>query len=325
MEALEGFFEFDDGGDDVAGLMSELTAVNPAFDLTPRTIVATPREDYFYSDHHPDPNVEVKKRPQQVEREVVEASLEDKTVDELHQMVRDLDLTHEIFLGRGSVLAHDRTVLRQVLAGCIVEEREEEKRALHGVAEEDDVGGSGQRTYRPTQNVVDAWLKLSADPWPEDAPPAPETDAEALDPDGPFGMVALGAEVKECTDDPDKGRGAFATRDIPARAFLGVYWGERLTFRQVIWGGAHSAIVCMSRRAASERVHHQILSSRSQEHPSYAQLMLAPCRVAERASPSCSRRAATATADGGGIGGAAGATVPYRCAHVRGRRSHGGV
>ena len=285
MEALEGFFEFDDGGDDVAGLMSELTAVNPAFDLTPRTIVATPREDYFYSDHHPDPNVEVKKRPQQVEREVVEASLEDKTVDELHQMVRDLDLTHEIFLGRGSVLAHDRTVLRQVLAGCIVEEREEEKRALHGVAEEDDVGGSGQRTYRPTQNVVDAWLKLSADPWPEDAPPAPETDAEALDPDGPFGMVALGAEVKECTDDPDKGRGAFATRDIPARAFLGVYWGERLTFRQVIWGGAHSAIVCMSRRAASERVHHQILSSRSQEHPSYAQLMLAPCRVAERASP----------------------------------------
>ena len=88
-------------------------------------------------------------------------------------------------------------------------------------------------TNEDSPDVVDAWLRCTADPWPEAEQRAPpRDDAEALDPDGPWSLAACGAEVRLCFDDPGKGRGAFATRAMTAGRVVGVYAGERLTQRQ---------------------------------------------------------------------------------------------
>jgi hypothetical protein len=80
--------------------------------------------------------------------------------------------------------------------------------------------------------VLDAWLSSTADTWPEDAPgPPPSSSAEALDPIGVWGMEARGVEVRACAD-AAKGMGCFATRDVAAGAFVGLYWGEALTKRE---------------------------------------------------------------------------------------------
>lgn len=72
-----------------------------------------------------------------------------------------------------------------------------------------------------------------ADEWCPSWPHAPTTSAEALDPHGPWSAAACGIEVRDCVEDRSKGKGAFATKDIPIHSLIGVYWGERLTQRQL--------------------------------------------------------------------------------------------
>ena len=78
---------------------------------------------------------------------------------------------------------------------------------------------------------IDMRLRASADTWPTHLEPAPVTTESVLDSNGRFGPEARGIEVRMC-DDERKGLGAFATRNIPAQAVAGVYWGEQLTARQ---------------------------------------------------------------------------------------------
>ena len=77
-------------------------------------------------------------------------------------------------------------------------------------------------------------LRGQADPWPDDAQTAaaPETDAEVLDPSGLWSPDSCGVEIRACSDDADKGLGAFATRPMAQGRVVGVYWGERLTQRE---------------------------------------------------------------------------------------------
>ncbi len=51
----------------------------------------------------------------------------------------------------------------------------------------------------------------------------------ALDAHGPFGQAARGVEVRPCTDNPSKGLGVFAIRELLTGALVGLYWGEWLT------------------------------------------------------------------------------------------------
>mmetsp|Transcript_825 Transcript_825/g.2268 ORF Transcript_825/g.2268 Transcript_825/m.2268 type:complete len:324 (-) Transcript_825:11-982(-) len=82
-------------------------------------------------------------------------------------------------------------------------------------------------------DTVDAWLSVNASPWPADEPrPPPQGVAQALAADGPWGAAACGVEVRLCRDDPGKGRGAFATREIRGGMVVGVYAGEELTQRE---------------------------------------------------------------------------------------------
>lgn len=89
-----------------------------------------------------------------------------------------------------------------------------------------------------SKETVDAWLQCTADLWPvgeERAQPNCSNVAElaqVLQPDGAWGLAACGAEVKQCTDAPQKGRGAFATRRILAGRVVGVYAGELLNQRE---------------------------------------------------------------------------------------------
>ena len=81
---------------------------------------------------------------------------------------------------------------------------------------------------------MDVWTTISADSWPEDVPPAPESERErhgVFDGERPFGIHAFPVEIRECPE-AEKGRGVYATADIAEAAFLGIYWGERLTRRQ---------------------------------------------------------------------------------------------
>lgn len=65
--------------------------------------------------------------------------------------------------------------------------------------------------------------------WPS-GPSPPKSVHEAGD--GPFSLGSRGVEIRKCLDDPVKGLGAFAIRNIPARSVIGVYWGEKLTVRE---------------------------------------------------------------------------------------------
>ena len=80
--------------------------------------------------------------------------------------------------------------------------------------------------------VIEAWLAANAAAWPEGERPPPRDAAEALDPDGAWGLAACGVEVCECAQNPGKGKGAFALRPIEAGRVVGVYAGEYLTQRQ---------------------------------------------------------------------------------------------
>ena len=68
--------------------------------------------------------------------------------------------------------------------------------------------------------------------WPVGELSPPKSASEALSSDGPWSSAARGAEIRECVDDPNKGLGAFAVRDIPMNSVIGVYWGEKLTLRE---------------------------------------------------------------------------------------------
>ena len=88
-----------------------------------------------------------------------------------------------------------------------------------------------------TPETVDAWLACTADAWPESETRQrpnlsnPQELAAVLDPDGPWGARACGVEIRVCTDDPRKGRGAYTTRIIDAGRVVGVYAGELLDQR----------------------------------------------------------------------------------------------
>ena len=90
---------------------------------------------------------------------------------------------------------------------------------------------SSEEEYEHDPEWFEAWLRKAADTWPSDAHAPPVDAAEAIDPHGRWGLTACGVEVKLCAD-VRKGKGVFATRELPAHSVVGVYHGEPLTQRE---------------------------------------------------------------------------------------------
>ena len=76
-------------------------------------------------------------------------------------------------------------------------------------------------------------IEYCSDKWTASACPPPRTSSEALDPCGVWGAKSCGVVVRRCRDNEEKGLGAFAATPIKAGDLVGVYWGERLTKRQL--------------------------------------------------------------------------------------------
>ena len=130
---------------------------------------------------------------------------------------------------RNPLFAADKSGIRRNLVDHLVN-------ALAELAIPDDAGDEGAEDALPP-DVLDAWLATSADAWPHGGP-GPPTDAyDALDANGRWGAASCGVEVRLCHEAPEKGRGAYATRDIEAGAVVGVYHGEALTQRE--WSVRH--------------------------------------------------------------------------------------
>ena len=150
----------------------------------------------------------------------LKARLEKASVDELRQTASSTIGGDPIDVNPG--FAANSSTARRVLIDTLVE-RIGDGAIPHPEEEDEDALPS---------EVLDYWLSSNADEWPEDAPgPPPTSSEEALDPSGLWAMAARGVEVKPCAE-ACKGQGAFATRDIAAGAFVGLYWGERLTSRE---------------------------------------------------------------------------------------------
>lgn len=142
-------------------------------------------------------------------RQKLLASLNTMTMAELTQTAKKYDTT-------GLILRNPLLQSRQVL-----------QLALH------DFLSAVDEESTDDPETVDAWLAANANIWPEAEPrPPPSDEAEALDPDGPWGVEACGVDVRICDDHPEKGRGAFAVRQLGAGTVVAVYAGERLTQRE---------------------------------------------------------------------------------------------
>ena len=207
---LEDFFDYDDDDEETEEKLEH--EFNPALRTERREL--PPRIESVEGHHIPKAMTEPKPP---TEQELLAAELEKRSISELHELVRANDFQDEIFLGRGSVLAYDK----QILAGMIAELMLEEDEDGLGTVEEGEEGDAG-----------DGRALAGADKWPAGAPAPPTSDAQALDPDGPWGLAACGVTVETCTSEPIKGRGAFATRPFARGELVGIYWGEVLTRRQ---------------------------------------------------------------------------------------------
>ena len=83
------------------------------------------------------------------------------------------------------------------------------------------------------KQAIDVHLTEHADPWPDNEKRLPPDSARtALDAHGPWSCTACGVRIGHCPQQPEKGRGVFATRRIASGAVVGCYWGELLTGRQ---------------------------------------------------------------------------------------------
>lgn len=74
---------------------------------------------------------------------------------------------------------------------------------------------------------ADLCVALYRDRWPASAPPPPSHVSETRS--APWNAEACGVVISECSTEPGKGYGAFATRPIPCSALVGVYMGEPLS------------------------------------------------------------------------------------------------
>ena len=82
-------------------------------------------------------------------------------------------------------------------------------------------------------------------PYGDSIGPLPVDSAAALAPDGPWGLAARGAEVRECPG--DKGMGAFAVRKLSAGDLVGLYWGEQLTLRECLLRSSGESVIAQER------------------------------------------------------------------------------
>ena len=136
-------------------------------------------------------------------RKTLLRSLNAMSLEELKRTAKQYDTTGAILAS--PLLMRSREVLRD---------------ALH------DFFSTVEEESSDPPEVVDAWLATQASPWPEGERAPPTSVAEALDPDGRWGVTACGVEIRLCTDHPSKGRGAFAVRDLSAGSVVCVYAGE---------------------------------------------------------------------------------------------------
>ena len=72
---------------------------------------------------------------------------------------------------------------------------------------------------RPTCQRLRAALRAASDVWPTGESRLPPTShVDALDERGPWSAVACGVAIRQCDEQPIKGHGAFAIRQIEADA-----------------------------------------------------------------------------------------------------------
>ena len=114
------------------------------------------------------------------------------------------------------LLLHDKGAFRSAL--------------IEWVAGDGETGDSDEDDEALDLSLVESWLKSAADPWTASEPLPASVDAMRNDPR--WSKEARGYEVRQCLDDPVKGKGVFATRDQPCGSIVGLYYGEELTQRE---------------------------------------------------------------------------------------------